>query len=238
MKQFLYISHQIEELTGWTPRMLVQDTRLFESAIIKADRHKVSTARKANSSGWTVIYRLMGGDGRELMLKEVATVVDASDDSYVVGTLTDVTLELLVAKQNRVLAAGFASLVAHKNLAVALVDNSLYIVSAGIKFCMLLQQQPERIKGKHLQELPLILDFTSDNDYNNLASDALSGAETPDIIKFISAVLKGSLPITSCNTIVRLSESPHTLCELTISPVLEAGRVEGLLLILRPSATS
>ena len=238
MRQFLYISHQIEQLTGWTPRMLVQDTRLFESAIIKADRHKVSTARKANSSGWTVIYRLMGGDGRELMLKEVATVVDASDDSYVVGTLTDVTLELLVAKQNRVLAAGFASLVAHKNLAAALVDNSLYIVSAGIKFCMLLQQQPERIKGKHLQELPLILDFTSDNDYNNLASDALSGAETPDIIKFISAVLKGSLPITSCNTIVRLSESPHTLCELTISPVLEAGRVEGLLLILRPCATS
>jgi PAS domain-containing protein len=238
MKQFLYVSHQIEQLTGWTPGMLIQDAGLFESAIIKADRQMVSTARKANSSGWTVTYRIVGGDGRELMLKEIATVVDASDDKYVVGTLTDVTLELLVANQNRVLAAGFASLGAYVNLAAALVDESLCIVSAGIKFTTLLQQQPDKIKGKRLQELPLILKLTPDVNYNDFASDALSGDETPDIIKLISAVMEGRLPITSCNTIVRLSESPHTICELTISPVSEAGRIEGLLLILRPSATS
>lgn len=238
MKQFLYISHQIEQLTGWTPEMLVQDTRLFESAIITADRHMVSTARKANSSGWTVIYRLMGGDGRELMVKEVATVVGASDDSYVVGSLKDVTLELLVAKQNRVLAAGFARLVAHENLAAALVDESLCIVSAGIKFSVLLQQHPERIKGKHLQELPLILELTPDNEKNNLASNTLSGEEMPGIIKLISAVMEGRVANASCIAIVRVSQSPYTLCELTISPVMEAGHVEGLVLILRPSVTS
>jgi two-component system CheB/CheR fusion protein len=238
MKQFLYISHQIERLTGWTPRMLIKDTGLFESAINTADRHMVSSARKSNCYGWTVTYRLVGGDGRELMLKEVATVVDVSDDSYVVGTLTDVTLELLVAKQNRVLAAGFASLVAHENLAAALVDESLFIVSAGIEFSMLLQQQPDRIKGKRLQELPLILELTPDTDFNDLASNTLSGDEVPDITKLISAVMEGRLPITSCNTIVRLTESPHTLCELTISLVTEAGRIEGMLLILRPAETN
>ena len=69
MKQFLYISHQIKHLTGWTPRMLVQDAGLFESAINTADRHMVTTARRSNCSGWTVTYRIVGGDGRQLTLK-------------------------------------------------------------------------------------------------------------------------------------------------------------------------
>lgn len=234
MNRFLYISHQIENITDWTPSMLVQNTELFETAIVAADREMVSAARDTNTSGWTVIYRLVRDDGMELALKEVATVVDASDDHYVVGTLTDVTSELLVAKNTHFLASGYTSLVANENMAAALVDESLCIVSVGIGFAKLLQQQPDTISGQHLQDLPLALEVTPNSDFEATAI-AQPSADSPSIVKLVSSILHSKQPVEASTVTARLALSPYTLLYLTIVPVLEASRVEGVLLMLRSS---
>jgi len=217
MNRILYMSQQIENITGWTPSMLVQNPELFESAIVAADREMVSAARDTNTSGWTVIYRLVRDDGTELALKEVATVVDASDDHYVVGTLTDVTSELLVSKHTHFLASGYTSLVANENMAAALVDKSLCIVSAGLGFAKLLQQQPDTISEQHLQDLPLVLEVTPNSDFEATAIAQLS-ADSPGIVKLVSSILHDKQPFEECTVTVRLALSPYTLLYLTRAP--------------------
>lgn len=96
MKQILYMSRQVEMLTGWTPAELVQNSDLFDAAILAEDRPAVAAARQASESGWAVTYRLIGRDGQERTLKEVGTIVEESDDQYIVGTLSDVAKERLL----------------------------------------------------------------------------------------------------------------------------------------------
>ncbi|MFT7658726.1 MAG: PAS domain S-box-containing protein, partial [Cyanobium sp.] len=91
MEQILYISHQIEELTGWSPAEHLQNSDLFDGAILAADRAVVAAARHAGGSGWSVTYRLTRRDGQERTLKEVGRIVEENDDQYFVGTLSDVT---------------------------------------------------------------------------------------------------------------------------------------------------
>lgn len=96
MEQILYISHQIEKLTGWSPADHLQNSDLFDGAILNADRAVVAAARHAGGSGWSVTYRLIRRDGQERTLKEVGRIVEENDDQYFVGTLSDVTNDPLL----------------------------------------------------------------------------------------------------------------------------------------------
>ena len=74
----------------------MQNSDLFDVAILNADRAVVAAARHAGGSGWSVTYRLIRRDGQERTLKEVGRIVEENDDQYFVGTLSDVTNDPLL----------------------------------------------------------------------------------------------------------------------------------------------
>ena len=91
MEQILYISPQVENLTGWSPAEHLQNPDLLDGAILAADRDVVTAARHAGGAGWSVTYRLIRRDGQERTLREIGRIVEENDDTYFVGTLRDVT---------------------------------------------------------------------------------------------------------------------------------------------------
>ena len=153
MEQILYISGRIENLTGWTPAQLCSDPRRFDAAIDPADRDRVEAARAAKGSGWNVTYRLVGPDAQPRILNEVATVVQESNDHYIVGTLADVSALNHREQNARLLACGCETLLEHGTAAIALVDPGLQIIHSSPSFDALLGLAPGALQGQSLEAL-------------------------------------------------------------------------------------
>lgn len=91
MRRLLYASKRIQALTGWTPTELCDRPALVDEAIDPADRERVAAARAPDRQQWSVRYRLITRDGRQISVQESARVVSDGGQPWVVGTLADVT---------------------------------------------------------------------------------------------------------------------------------------------------
>jgi len=153
MAQILYISRRIEDLTGWSPAELCHDPERFDQAIHPDDRAKVQAARAVQACGWRVTYRLIGPDGQQRVLQEVATVVDERNDHYIVGTLADVSAQHRQEQHTRLLASGLQAMLSSNTMAIALVDPSLRIVACSQRFREPMGLPPDALPDQPLEQL-------------------------------------------------------------------------------------
>ncbi|MFN7901159.1 MAG: CheR family methyltransferase [Synechococcaceae cyanobacterium] len=154
LSRILYISHRVQELTGWSAAEICANPSLLDAAILPGDQAAVRTARQGASSGWRVTYRLRLRDGSEIALQEVARVLDdPNDDRSVVGTLTEVTELRRLERRNQLLACAFQATQATETLPLALLDEALCLVTVSESFAALFGQPPPELIGQPLATL-------------------------------------------------------------------------------------
>jgi two-component system, chemotaxis family, CheB/CheR fusion protein len=234
MGRLLYMSRRIEKLTGWSPSQLVENPELFDTAIHPADRPGVAAARHAKGSGWTVTYRLIGRDGQIRALQEVATVVDESNDHYIVGTLTDVTSERLLGQRTRLLASGFERVVAAEaGPALALLDGSGQIVAASGRFAAVLGLPADGLEGHRLEQLAALLELVPATATEPAQAQAQAQAQAGNLIELAQGLLQHAPTQTRLRLQTRLAQAPHTGLQLELTPLSAGEVVMGLLLQLQ-----
>ncbi|MEB3165209.1 MAG: chemotaxis protein CheB [Cyanobacteriota bacterium] len=91
MQRLLYASRRFQALTGWTPAELCENAALLDDAIEPDDRDRVIASRDLREDGWLLRYRLRTREGRWIDVEESAKVMNDDSDTFVVGTLCEVT---------------------------------------------------------------------------------------------------------------------------------------------------
>jgi two-component system CheB/CheR fusion protein len=204
MGRILYISRRIEQLTGWSAAELCSDPSRFDAAIDPEDRARVEAARSAQGSGWNVTYRLLGRDGQSRMLNEVASVVNESNDHYVVGTLSDVSVLNRRQRHKSLLACGLDTLLSRRMPPFALVDQGLRIVRFNAGFA-----EGLGLGSSHLNDQPLERLASALARPDELVDTARQMLLQPKILKL--ATSSSQLTLSLQSVVDQSGERPHVV---------------------------
>jgi two-component system, chemotaxis family, CheB/CheR fusion protein len=153
--RILYVSQRIQTLTGWSAAELCASPSLLDDAILPADQQAVKAARRLDSTGWRVTYRIRLRDGSESTLQEVARVLDDHNDRSVVGTLSDVTEIRRLERRNQLLASAFQVIQATEPQPMMLLDDTLYLLTVSESLADYLGLPVQELIGKQLGSLVL-----------------------------------------------------------------------------------
>ena len=153
LARILYVSQRIQTLTGWTASEICACPALLDNAILPEDQQSVKDARRLESNGWRVTYRMRRRDGGENSLQEVARVLDDHNDRCVVGTLTDVTEMLRLERHSQLLACAFQSIQATETQAIMLLDDSLCLLTVSESLANYLGLTIQEMIGQQLESL-------------------------------------------------------------------------------------
>jgi len=100
-----------------------------------------------------VEYRLACRDGAYRWLRESARLLEEGDESFVVGTLIDLTSQRDLEERSRDLEAVFEAVFNSARWGVALFDDQGRLELANRRFCDLLERDPGEIVGLACTEL-------------------------------------------------------------------------------------
>lgn len=153
LARILYVSQRIQSLTGWSAAEICASPTLLDDAILPGDQQAVKAARRLDSKGWRVTYRLRLRDGGEITLQEVARVLDDHNDRSVVGTLTDVTEMRRLERRSQLLACAFQAIQATETQAFMLLDDSLCLMSVSESLASYLGPTAQEMIGQQLESL-------------------------------------------------------------------------------------
>ncbi|MDO9300210.1 MAG: PAS domain S-box protein, partial [Anaerolineales bacterium] len=111
----LYISPQVEKLTGYTPAEWVKDRDLWKKMIHLEDREAIlaeDDRTNANHEPFRVEYRILTRDGRTLWINNEAVIIKNRDGASLFwqGVMNDITERKLAEEKLRKSEALFASL--------------------------------------------------------------------------------------------------------------------------------
>jgi len=233
MARILYISQRIHGLTGWGASELCVDPGLLDRAILDEDRAAVEAARRKGGPGWSVTFRLRVSDGRVRAFQEVASVLEDGSDQEVVGTLTDVTEVRLLERRHALLACAFEVIQADESKPIALLDDTLQVVSVSESFASLLARPASALQGQPLESLEPALALLAEHDQ---ASREVPVVAT-SLQQLVEEVIRSHQPAHR-QAVVRASpESPSSRVRLDLLPLGKSGQGLGVLLHLHPSAS-
>jgi len=153
MDRLLYVSQRVQTLTGWTPEELTHQPRHLDDLVHPDDRPRLATCRDLARGSWSVEYRLACRDGAYRWLRESARLLEEGDESFVVGTLTDLTSQRDLEERSRDLEAVFEAVFNSGRWGVALFDNQGRLELANRRFCDLVERDPAGIVGLACTEL-------------------------------------------------------------------------------------
>ena len=136
-------------------------------------------ARDLNQPRWSVRYRLTTRDGRSLWVAESCTVVNDSDDGFIVGTLLDVSGIEVLENKARNASFIFETVFEAQSLGVAVLDDRLRIIRANATFCRTAGHNQDSILGAHADWLSRQDDPQS---LSSLAAAALAGSGSTGVL--------------------------------------------------------
>jgi len=147
LRRVLYVSKRIQSLTGWSAAEVCERPEVLDQAIDPDDRSRVATARDSDRGGWTVSYRLGCRDGRRIWVQESAKVVHQEGETYVVGTLADVTEVRAIEERAEGMGTIFQSLFHSQSFGVAVLDANLRVSMANEHLGTLMGLEPASLTG-------------------------------------------------------------------------------------------
>jgi len=153
MERLLYVSQRVQTLTGWSPEELTQQPHHLDDLVHPDDRSRLASRRDLNRGSWSVEYRLACRDGAYRWLRESARLLEEGDESFVVGTLTDLTSQRDLEERSRDLEAVFEAVFNTGRWGVALFDDQGRLELANRRFCDLVERDPGGIAGLACTEL-------------------------------------------------------------------------------------
>lgn len=153
MERLLYVSQRVQTLTGWSPEELTQQPHHLDALVHPDDRSRLASRRDLNRGSWSVEYRLACRDGAYRWLRESARLLEEGDESFVVGTLTDLTSQRDLEERSRDLEAVFEAVFNTGRWGVALFDDQGRLELANRRFCDLVERDPGEIAGLACTEL-------------------------------------------------------------------------------------
>jgi two-component system CheB/CheR fusion protein len=234
MGRIFYISQRIQALTGWTPAELCADPDLLDHAILAEDRAAVETARRTALEDWNVTFRLRVRDGRERAFQEVASVLENSGDQEVVGTLTDVTEVRLLERRHALLACAFQAIQEAETKPIALLDDTLAVVSVSDSFASWFGRQASDLCDKPFEGLEAALKSMVEQD--QALDETITGPSS--LRELVEQVIRRQPPAAR-QAIVQPSANPlRRPARLELLPLGESGAALGVLLHLQPLESS
>ncbi|MEB3320317.1 MAG: chemotaxis protein CheB [Cyanobium sp.] len=233
MSRILYISQRIQGLTGWSPSELCADPGLLEEAILTEDRAAVETARRSGEQGWSVTFRVRVRDGRERAFQEVASVLEDSSQQEVVGTLRDVTEVRLLERRHALLACAFEAIEADESKPIALLDDTLKIVSVSESFASLFARQSNALQGQPLASLEPSLLLLAEQEQPPQGAPVVE----PVLHQLVEQVIRSREPAHRQALVRPSPDSRSDRFHLDLLPLGESGKGLGVLLHLRPSGS-
>lgn len=153
MRELLYVSARIEPLSGWSPAELAEQVGRLDGLVHPEDRQRLAEGRDLIRGSWTVEYRLIRRDGGCRWVRESARVLEEGDDSYVVGTLNDITALRDLAVRSRDLEPVLTALMARGRGPMALLEADGRIALANEPFAALLGLDPAALTGTAIGSL-------------------------------------------------------------------------------------
>ena len=153
LDRILYISQRIHSLTNWSPAEICAEPSLLDEAIVPEDQQAVKAARRPESSGWHITYRLRLRDGSEITIQEVANVLDDHSGRSVVGTLTDVTEIRRLERRSQLLACAFQAIQTTETQAIMVLDDSLCLLSISESLAEYFHLTVQELIGERLDTL-------------------------------------------------------------------------------------
>jgi len=153
MERLLYVSQRVQTLTGWTPDELTHQPHHLDALVHPDDRDRLAACRDLDRGSWSVEYRLACRDGAYRWLRESARLLEEGDESFVVGTLIDLTSQRDLEERSRDLEAVFEAVFNSARWGVALFDDQGRLELANRRFCDLLERDPGGIVGLACTEL-------------------------------------------------------------------------------------
>jgi two-component system CheB/CheR fusion protein len=153
MERLLYVSQRVQTLSGWTPEELTQQPHHLDALVHPDDRSRLAACRDLDRGSWSVDYRLACRDGAYRWLRESARLLEEGDESFVVGTLTDLTSQRDLEERSRDLEAVFEAVFNSGRWGVALFDDQGRLELANRRFCDLVERDPGGIVGLACTEL-------------------------------------------------------------------------------------
>jgi len=158
-----YVSPQIEALLGFAAEDWVSEPEFWLGRVAAEDRElflATWTAVRGTREQVSVEYRLLAHDGREVWVRDVATVATAEDGSATVqGFLTDITrekeLELALARERAQTDAFFRD----SSAGMAITDAEGRYVRVNEALARIVGVSVEEHLGRRLRDLaPMLAD--------------------------------------------------------------------------------
>ncbi|MEI6363890.1 MAG: chemotaxis protein CheB, partial [Actinomycetes bacterium] len=134
MGKVIYVSERMHTLTGWLPEEIIAQEGLLDEAIDPQDREAVALARADESGIWSVQYRVTFPRGGVKWVRETAAEVVGESESYVVGTLADVTELRDLAQTAADTSDIFQTVFDTSTFAVIILDAAYRILNANAAF--------------------------------------------------------------------------------------------------------
>ena len=179
MQRILYASRRFQALTGWTPAELCENATLLDDAIDPVDRDRVLASRNLREDGWLLRYRLRTRDGRWICVEESAKVMHDDSDTFVVGTLCDVTRAQDDQQHADQVSAIFEAVYNCRSFGAAVLDRRLHVLMANAHLAELTDRSPADMVGMALAELcPEMVDPA-----RQLLEGAMSGQSMPSLLR-------------------------------------------------------
>lgn len=170
--RLLYVSKGIEDLLGVTVDSLADDATRLDDLIIESDRDRVSAARGDARKPWSVDFRIREISGAEKWVTERASLVgDVTGGERVVGTLTDITEEMLALQREREQRSIFEAVFRAPFIGVAIIDADDRILLANDHLCELLGYEVGSLRSLPLAALGFIPDEEAHHDGTPITSD-------------------------------------------------------------------
>jgi two-component system CheB/CheR fusion protein len=226
--RILYISQRIQTLTGWSAAEICASPSLLDDAILSADRQAMHAARRVDSTGWRVTYRMRRRDGSQIAVQEVATVLDDHNERSVVGTLTDVTDMRRLEHRNQLLACAFLTTQTTEAQAIMLLDETLSLQTVSDSFCAYLGLPARELIG---QELESLLQQWPGQDSDIAAGDARE-VNLHQLPKLAREVLRSQQPLSDLRLGTGQGGKPGGCIRMELIPLGPQGDALGLLVRL------
>ncbi|WP_231605432.1 EAL domain-containing protein [Synechococcus sp. CBW1006] len=168
MKEIVYVSQRMQSLSGWSLAELLEQPELLDEAIDPADRDRVNQARQA-ADAWNVRYQLIRRDGQPIWVLETAKVIS---DTFVVGTLADISEQHATEERAHDMSAIFEAVFQTQAFGVAILDDQYRVVMGNEALCNLVNLDSTLIQGI---PIGLIAAAGFEQEIVSAAADVLSG---------------------------------------------------------------
>lgn len=237
LQRFLYLSPRIENLTGWSVAELCGDAQRFDGAIHPDDWPQVASIRQAGLIGWSVTYRLICKDGSIRSVCEVCTILDEMNQHYAVGTLADVTDQVISASRAKLFECALSAYSQQCLSFVALVDTELQVVAVGESFAAQLASVADDWIGHPLDPLAAqLLPVNGQPVHFADASASLPAIGEPLTALVLQAQQRHRPCTLRCQMIPVGADAPCGVCDLVIHPLAAGEENVGTLLGLTASS--